>query len=117
MRRFILQHSERLINKDLDTISAMLRDEWSRYDAQMNSAEVKRPTKFCRTFIQKIARSMGFMMTRHYGLVHVSLKHCMKMRKRGAAVFKKKRAAVSDQNAQSVQIQRIIQQTETPRAS
>jgi hypothetical protein len=107
VRNYFATNADRLVNKDLATISGELqaafdaqqkrerkekleRGEKIEDDEDDHIGKDKRQPVFCRTFIQKVARSMGYMLTLNYGLVDKRLKHMMKIRKRG-----KKSASIS----------------------
>ena len=85
MRNYFLRHSASLVNKDLTSISAELQaayeKETSNGDSAVADSVGDRKPVFCRTFIQKVARSLGFILTLHFGLVDKRMKHLMKIRK------------------------------------
>ena len=86
VRNYFLRNSASLVNKDLTSISAELQaayeKETSTGDGAADGGGDRKPV-FCRTFIQKVARSLGFILTLHFGLVDKRMKHLMKIRKRG----------------------------------
>ena len=94
VRNYFLRNSASLVNKDLTSISAELQAAYEKETASgdgtidSNSGGDRKPV-FCRTFIQKVARSLGFILTLHFGLVDKRMKHLMKIRKRGKKNGKK----------------------------
>ena len=92
VRSYFLRNSANLVNKDLTSISAELQAAYERESASGEGAADSlgdRKPVFCRTFIQKVARSLGFILTLHFGLVDKRMKHLMKIRKRGKKNTKK----------------------------
>ena len=92
VRNYFLRNSASLVNKDLTSISAELQAAYEKEtatgDGAADSVGDRKPV-FCRTFIQKVARSLGFILTLHFGLVDKRMKHLMKIRKRGKKNSKK----------------------------
>ena len=104
VRNYFLRNSASLVNKDLTSISSELQaayeKETSTGEGAADNGGDRKPV-FCRTFIQKVARSLGFILTLHFGLVDKRMKHLMKIRKRGKKNSKKVTAAAQHTNSNS----------------
>lgn len=108
VRSYFANHSSSLVNKDLSTISHELQVAYEREFPSHCMPDIEqgkdRKPVFCRTFIQKVARQMGFLLTLNYGLVDKRMKHLMKIRKRGKKAKKSDgAAAAADDNADEIQ--------------